>query len=56
VPAAPRRNGANNFSQLTKALRQIRVDDSEALGFGVETGTWTGNRVQALDRKQGDLD
>lgn len=56
MPAALRRDGANNFSQLTKALPQIRVDDSEAVGSGVGTGAPIGNRVQALDKQQGDLD
>ena len=56
VPSARRRDGVNNFSQLTKALRQIRVDDSETVGSGVGIGAPIGNRVKALDKAQGDLD
>ncbi len=33
VPWALRRDGINNFSQLTKALWQIRVSDSEPAVF-----------------------
>lgn len=58
MPSALRRDDGHYFSQLAKVLWQIRVGDSEAAGAGVGLGTGAliGDRVQALEKKQSDLD